>query len=170
MNRLIGILALTLSVILLGFALSNDASAQQKTLREQLIGSWTLVASDNYAPDGTLRQLLGPNPKGSLILGADGRYAQIQVDPDRPKFKSNNRLTGTPEENTAAVKGATAQFGTWSVDEKEKMLTYKVEGALYPNSQGGTESRLVTLTGDELKYTNPGAAGGRAEVIYRRLK
>jgi len=154
----------------LGLALNDDVIAQQKTLKEQLIGSWTLVSSDNYAPDGTRRLLLGPNPKGLLILGADGRYAQIQVDPNRPKFKSGNRLEGTPEENTAAVRGATASFGRWSVNEAEKTLTYNVDDALYPNAQGGNETRSVALTGDELKYINSGAAGGRAEVVYRRAK
>ena len=159
-----------LGLVAIGFAWSDRASAQGKSFRDQFIGSWSLVSSDNYTPDGTKRQLLGPTPKGILILGADGRYAQIQVDPNRPKFKSSNRLEGTPEENTAAIKGATAQFGTWSVSEADKTLTYNVDDAVWPNSAGGVEKRTVALTGDELKYTNPGAAGGRAEVIYRRMK
>jgi Lipocalin-like domain len=171
MSRIFRIITLTVSVMFLGLVMNDDASAQQKTLREQLIGSWKLVSSDNYAPDGTRKPTFGPNGIGSLILNADGRYTQIQVDPDRPRFKSNNRLTGTPEENTVAVQGTTASFGTWSVDEATQALTYHVEGALYPNAQGGTERRVVILNGDEMKYVNKGGPGGSyGEVIYRRIK
>jgi hypothetical protein len=154
-----------------GFALlPGSAIAQQKSLKEQLVGTWTLVSNDNIAPDGTRRQLLGPNPKGILILDANGRYAAIQVDPNRPKFKINNRLEGTPEENKAAMRGATASFGTWSVNEADRTLISNVEGALFPNSQGTVVRRSITLTGDELRYINPETAGGRAEAVYRRAK
>ena len=38
-----------------------------------------LLCNDNVAPDGTKRQLFGPNPKGLLILAANGQFAQIMV-------------------------------------------------------------------------------------------
>jgi hypothetical protein len=74
---------LSLSVITaLGLALlPGSALSQQKSLQKQLTGTWTLVSNDNVAPDGTKRQLYGPNPKGILILDANGRYAQIYVRP-----------------------------------------------------------------------------------------
>ena len=52
------------------------------------------------------------------------------VHPDRPNFKVNNRLEGTPEENTAAVHGTTATFGTWSVDEASTTLIVRNEGGM----------------------------------------
>src|SRR5258705_11376422 len=91
--------------------LSGSALAQQKPLKDQLAGTWTIVSNDNVAPDGTKRQLFGPNPKGVLILAANGQFAQIMVRADRPNFKANNRLEGTAEENKAAVQGTTATFG-----------------------------------------------------------
>src|ERR1700674_1241380 len=105
---------LSLSVIMaLGLALApGRALSQQKSLKEQLTGTWTLVSADNVAPGGTKRQLFGANPKGILILDASGRYAVVQVRPDRPKFESNNRLQGTPEENKAVLLGTAASFGT----------------------------------------------------------
>ena len=101
----------------LGLALvPGIAVSQQKSLKEQLVGTWTLVSNDNVAPDGTKRQLFGANPKGILILDSGGRYALVQMRPDRPKFAANNRLQGTPEENKAAQEGAVATFGTWLVN------------------------------------------------------
>jgi hypothetical protein len=43
----------------LGLALLPDAAvSQQKSLTEQLVGSWTIISNDNVAPDGTKRQIL----------------------------------------------------------------------------------------------------------------
>ena len=162
---------LSLSVIsALGVALlPGSALAQQKSLKEQLAGTWSIISSENVAPDGNKRQLFGPNPKGILVLSANGQYAQIIVRPDRAPFKVNNRLQGTPEENTAAVHGTTATFGTWSVDEATKTLIVRNEGGMFPNQVGTESKRSVTVTGDQLRVSNPApAAGGRSESVWKR--
>ena len=92
--------------------------------------------------------------------------------PDRPKFKVNNRLQGTPEENARPYAAATASFGTWSVDETSKTVNLRIEGSLLPN-QDGTEGKrtILTLTADELRWLNPSAAsGGQSENAYKRAK
>ena len=144
----------------------------QKNAKEQLVGIWTFVSSDNVAPDGTKRQTFGANPKGLMILDASGRYALLQVDSARPKFVSNNRLQGTPEENKAAVAGTVASFGTWSVNEADKTVVLHIEGSLYPNQEGTDGKRpIVSLTADELKWANPApGAGGRSENVYKRAR
>jgi hypothetical protein len=48
--------------------LPGTALSQQKTLKEQLIGTWIVVSADSTAPDGKKEQLYGPNPKGILVL------------------------------------------------------------------------------------------------------
>ena len=74
--------------------LPGDAISQQKSLKDQLIGTWVLISNDKIEQDGTRRQQFGPNPKGLMILDAGGRYTLIQIDPNRPKFKINNRQIG----------------------------------------------------------------------------
>ncbi len=154
----------------LGLALlPGSALAQQKSLKEQLAGTWTIISNDNVAPDGTKRQLFGPNPKGILVLAANGQYAQIIVLPARPNFKVNNRLDGTPEENKAAVHGTTAAFGTWSFDEASKTLIVRNEGGMFPNQVGTESKRSITLTGDQLRVSNPApGSGGRSESVWKR--
>jgi hypothetical protein len=160
------------AITALGFAcLSGHAVAQQQTLRQQVVGSWVLVSNDNVAPDGAKRQLYGPNPKGILILAADGHYAQVQVNPDRPKFKGKTRLDGTPEENKAAMAGTVAHFGTWSVNEAENTLVMRSEGNLFPNDGENESKRAVVLSGDKLTYANPSpGGGGSSESVYKRAK
>ena len=163
----------TSAITVLGLAvLAGSAAAQQKTLKEQLVGTWTLVANDNVAPDGTKRQIFGPNPKGILMLDANGRFAQVSVNPSRPKFKGSTRLDGTPEENKAVVAGTVASFGTWSVNEADKTMVIRPDGNIYPNAEGIDQRRtVVSITGDEFKYVNPtSTAGGSTEAVYRRVK
>src|SRR4051812_42321918 len=127
------------------------------------------ATNDNVALDGTKRQLFGPNPKGILVLAANGQYAQIIVLPDRPNFKVNNRLNGTPDENTASVHGTTATFGTWSIDEANKTLTVRNEGSMFPNQVGTESKRTITVTGDQLRVSNPNpASGGKSESVWKR--
>jgi Lipocalin-like domain len=152
--------------------LPSQTPAQQKSLKEQLVGAWTVVSSNNVAPDGSKRQLFGSNPTGVVILDASGRYAQILVRPGRPKFVSNNRMQGTPEENKAAQEGAVAHHGTWTVNETDKTVVLKIETAVYPN-QDGTEAKrtISSVTTDELKWVNPASgAGGTTETVWRRAK
>jgi len=164
---------LSLTTIAFGFVLlSSGAIGQQRTLKEQLIGTWALISNENVAPDGTKRQPFSATPKGVLILEANGRYAQVFTRPGRPKFKSNNRLTGTPEEIKSAWDGALAHFGTWSVIEADKTVILRVDGSFYPNQEGSEDKRLVeSLTADELKFVNAASTpGGRTEAAFRRLK
>ena len=151
--------------------LAGSAASQQQSLKDRLVGSWAIVSNDNTAPDGTKRQIFGPNPKGILMLGADGRYALVVVNPDRPRFKGKSRLEGTPEENKAAIAGTVASFGAWSVDESTNILVTSIEGNLFPNDEGGDQRRIITLSGDELRMVNPNpGSGGRAEIVFRRAK
>src|SRR5712671_1743318 len=116
MNRryiisLSGIAALGLAIV------SSDAMGQQKSLKEQLTGIWTLVSSETTAPNGTKQQPMGANPKGILMLDAGGQYSAMMIQANRPKFKSRNRAEITTEEFAAASKGTIAQYGSWSVNE-----------------------------------------------------
>jgi hypothetical protein len=151
--------------------LPGSALSQQKSLKDQLVGQWTLVSFENTAADGTKRHLYGANPKGLFMFAANGKYAQVQVKPDRPKFEANNRLQGTPEENKVALAGTYATFGTWSVNETEGTLIRHIEGsASFPNEEGRDTKWSVTLTGDELKVSVPApAAGGRTDLLLKRV-
>jgi hypothetical protein len=151
--------------------LPSIATGQQKSLKDRLVGSWTIVSNDNVAPDGTKRQIFGPNPKGILMLSADGRYALVVVNPARPRFKGKTRLEGTPEENQAVIAGTVAAFGGWSVDEATNVLVTRIEGGLFPNDDGTEQRRIIALSGDELRMVNPSpGSGGRAEIVFRRAK
>ena len=155
----------------LGLALlPGSAPAQQKSLKEQLVGAWTLVSSSTKMPDGT--PAWGSNPIGLTIFTDNGRYAVQIMRSDLPKFASNSRVKGTPEEYKAVVVGSIASFGTYTVNEANKTLTIRYEASTYPNRKGTDETRAFVIQGDELRVTNPAPStgAGASELVYRRAK
>jgi hypothetical protein len=170
MTRLGTLTITTVSLLFLGLApLSDPAIAQQTTKinKAQLIGSWTLVSNTATRPGGTF----GPND-GVAIFEANGRFSLQLVRSDLPKFASNNRDTGTPDENKAVVQGSITYFGTYSVNEADGTMMFHIERCSFPNWNGTDQKRLiVSLTAEELKYTNPAASvGGTAELAWKRVK
>jgi lipocalin-like protein len=160
------------AIMVFGFALlPGIALSQQKSLKEQLVGAWTLVSIVNTSSSGTKRDLFGTNPKGLLIFDAGGRYVSVATKRDRTEFKSRNREKWTADEYKAAVLGTRAQFGTWSVNETSRVLIQQIEGSITPNNDGTEAKRSISFVGDELTLaTTDVAREGSNVMIYRRAK
>ncbi len=110
------------------------------------------------------------NPEGILMLDEAGRYTLVLLRPDLPTFASNNRTSGTQEENKAVVQGSIAHFGTYSV-EGDDTLVFRIEAGTFPNWNGAEQKRPFTLTGDKLEYTVPAASGGgTAQLVWTRAR
>jgi Lipocalin-like domain len=151
----------------------SDAGAQQKSLRDRLVGTWHFVIAEVTAPDGKKSLPFGPTPRGILIFTAEGDFAQIHIASDVPKIASGNRLAATPEEYAGIMRGTIAQFGTYTVDEEKKTFTYKIVSSTFPNWEGILQIRTIDkLTDDEFINTNPqvGAGRGSAYNLYRRSR
>ena len=163
--RVMAILAVALT--------GGQAVAQQKSLRDQIVGTWNFVVAEVNAPDGKKSFPFGETPKGLLVFTSDGHFSQIHVASDVPKFASGNRLTGTPEEYATIMRRSLSVFGTYSVDEAKKTVTFKIVSSTFPNWEGEAQERKIDkLTADEFVNTNPNVAGGRgsASNFYKRVK
>src|SRR6202035_1872310 len=112
-----GIFSLS-AIAALGLAmLPTGAVSQPRTLKDQLVGAWTLVSIIATDKAGGKSDRRGPNPKGLLIFEANGRYSLLTSRSDIPNFKIDNVNQGTAEEYKAVVTGMIANVGTWSVDD-----------------------------------------------------
>ena len=65
MNRRTTLALSTTALLCLGIALPGAALAQQKSLREQLTGTWTIVSNDNVARTAPSGSFLVPIRKAS---------------------------------------------------------------------------------------------------------
>jgi hypothetical protein len=169
---IISVAAIALGVV----TMTTGALAQQKPLKDQIVGTWSLLLVDNMRADGTRVPAYGPNPKGAVIFTADGHYS-LQIMRDvRPKFASNNREAGNPDEYKAAVHGMISHFGTYSINEADKTLNLRIAGSSFPNWDETSQKRTITaLVGDDLTWTNPTpstapAGNVRSELAWRRVK
>ena len=136
----------------------NGAVAQSA---KDLVGTWTLVSADAY----------GPNPKGTLMFDANGHFSSQFIRSDLPKYASNNRAQGTPEEYKATVQGYIGYFGTYSLNGTD--LLFHIEGSSFPNWDGTDQKRTnVSVTGDQLQYSQPtpSAGGSPIVVVWKRAK
>ena len=169
MNRLI-LPVITGSALIFGFALPSEKAVAQTTAKD-LVGTWTLV-SVTLERDGKKTDFYGPNPQGQMTFDPNGRISFMVTRSDLPKFASNNRQAGTPEENKAVVQGSLAYFGTYSVDEAAKTVTVHIEGCSFPNWNGIDQKRSFSISGDELKWGTPTTSlgSGTALDVFKRAK
>jgi hypothetical protein len=158
----------TIVAVCLGTVLFVGPNSAQSS--NDILGSYTLVSAVMDL-NGNKSDTYGPNAKGVLTLDANGRYVLVFMRASLPKFASNNRMTGTPDENKAIVQGSFASFGTYSINTAEKTIIFCIESATFPNWDGDEQKRSFTLSGDDLKYVVSAASGGGiATVTWKRAK
>lgn len=160
----------TASALIFGVFLPREEAGAQTTAKD-IVGTWSLV-SITLEKDGKKVDFYGPNPQGQATYEPNGRVSVIVTRSDLPKFASNNREAGTPEENKAVVEGSIAYFGTYSVSETDKTITIHIEGSTFPNWKGLDQKRSFNVSGDELNITNPRSSTGTGsnQQVWKRAK
>jgi hypothetical protein len=171
MNRLATILTTTTALACLAVGLSTSISlAQHKSLEQQLVGTWTLVSSDQVRSDGSSVKQFGANPKGINVFDANGRFFVMVASADILQMASN-----TPSKVNYVEKGglrveSIAFYGTYTVNEAQKIVFLHLDASTFPNQDGTDRSRTITsLTADELRFNNPAAMiGVEVHQVWKR--
>jgi len=126
----------------LGFTGAQRPAAPASSIKDQVIGTWRLVARDVVRPDGSssLDPAYGPKyPIGYIMYDKTGHMAVQFMGLDRPDNQSSLAYD--------------AYFGTYTIDEKSKPMTvtHHLEGSLNPTAVGRDRVRDLLLNGDQLK-------------------
>lgn len=151
------------------------ASAAHGETRAGFVGSWELVSVENRASDGSVTQPFGAAPHGRITYTPEGfMSAQVMRDA-RPAFGGAASLFGgSATEKTAAYDGYLAYYGRYAVDAEAGTVTHRIEGSLFPNWSGSTQTRHYAFDGDSLTLTSPpfDAEGKRivVHVVWRRAR
>jgi hypothetical protein len=164
MKRLVGfnlILALGMT------ASAGQAAAQEKMIRDQLVGTWTIVSCAG-ANGGTPAACAAP--RGGMIFGAGGRFAVVWAGTARKLTGGGGgRARRSPEEYKAAAEGLVAIFGNWTFDEAGQRFSFRTEASLFSNGGEGGQTFSFIRTGDELKVVQvEGNAGNGNSYVFRR--
>lgn len=159
------------------FLLSLSAAVMAMTVaahaeeRNRLVGSWTLVYVNDERAEGPALPLFGPRPAGILMFDNAGNYSLQVCASGRPKFAAGNRLLGTTEEYRAAASACNTHWGRYAVKEREGVIVFNIEHALFPNWEGTTQSRPFRLMNGLLRYqvTRPSIEAENPIVVWRRM-
>ena len=145
-----------------------DALDQKQSLKEQLVGTWTLLSWEQRKGDGTKVERYGTSPKGIAFFDAGGRYIITVMRSDRAKYASNALWQGTPDENKEIADGTITYFRTYSISEADSTIAIHVVGSSFPNWNGTDQKRFVAITGEQLTLTVRPSDGDAVDVIWKR--
>ena len=157
MNRRATLAAVSASLLLAAFV----APAGAQTIKS-VAGTYTVISIPAY----------GDNARGMMVLDANGHYSIVAGRTTLPKFAANSRVKGTAEENKAVIDGSIAHFGTYTIDDGGKSITFHIKMSTFPNWDGTSAKRALKMAGDQLTYTVtvPSAGGPPNDVVWKRIK
>ena len=119
-------------------------------LAAAILGVWKLKSREDVDDTGQIRidPLLGLDPLGILCFAPSHFAAQFMKRDRSPQ--ENVAQPVQAKNNTVAVNGYDAYFGTYSIDEIAGTLTTHLEGAISPANVGNTYIRNVRVVDNEL--------------------
>lgn len=124
------------------------APASAQSLKDQLIGTWSVESNIEEYADGK-KVSWDPSMKGMVMFDAGGRFSLMLAE-----LGNRKKVDGNPALNPAGK--MISYFGTYTVNEADKTLTYKIVGASSPLWDGTEQKRVVTINGSTL-VTKPAA-------------
>jgi hypothetical protein len=153
------------TLLITSFMLVTPAMAEPQSW---LVGTWKLVSSIQIE-NGQTKENFGSHPLGQVMFDANGQFSNIVLRSDLPPFGVNNRTAGTPDENSAVVKGSIAYFGTYTLNGET--LNLHIEGGTFPNWDNTDQTRIVHLTGEQFTWDNAASSGGgSSKLVFQRIK
>jgi hypothetical protein len=124
--------------VLLALAVPQIAGAQ--SLKEKIVGAYTLVQGSEVFADG---KTVVPWAKGSLQISPTGRVSFFVLSKERTKTDSVRTPAGP----------MVAWYGEYVVDEAAKTVTVTIEGASSPAFEGLKRVQAVTFQRDTMTWT-----------------
>jgi Lipocalin-like domain len=167
----LGKLAVFVLFLLGSDLMMQSAMGQQKPLKDQLAGTWTLISWEQTNPDGSKQQQFGANPTGIAFFDTAGHYIISVMRSDRANYKIDNfgqLAQVTAEESKATALGTITYFGTYTVNEADRIIAIHVDASSFPNWNGTDLERLFEVTPDRLKLTVRPPRGGTVDVLWKR--
>jgi len=139
--------AATIAAIAVGFFTLGEIEAQPRSVAEQLVSSWILVAVDKQAGSDTPVRARAPH--GLLVLDRAGNaFEFFGATPVRPQGAA------APTGPLATFEEYGGFWGRYTVDTSAGRIDFAAEAGVSPSVQGLKFSRSFELDGDRLVVTS----------------
>ncbi len=135
----IGLLLLTTFAACAGSPKETAGNSEIKD--DGLVGTWRFISMEARSPKGKVIYPYGISLFGRLIYTADGFMSVLLMNPDRPRFSSDDPMAGTSDEIEAAFRGFDAYCGTHTIDTQRATVTHHIQASKFPNWIGTDQVR-----------------------------
>jgi len=124
-------------------------SSSSINLEDAIQGTWWLLSREDHTREGQQRidPILGADPIAILVY-AKGHFAAQFMKKDRSADSIVQSTAG--KNNTAAVGGYDAYFGTYQVMRETGQVRHVLMGSINPSNIGLTVYRDLQVNGDQL--------------------
>ena len=138
-------------------------------LSAQLPGTWELVSRIDVTASGDRRvePSLGDDPVAMLIYDRSGHFAAQFMKRDRSVAASD--APPGASNNSRAVGGYDAYFGTYTVDDAQGTVTQRLAAALSKENVGSVLTRAMTVEGNALTIELQ-TTSAQGEAVTRTLR
>jgi len=130
---------------------------KREDLANAILGVWSLISREDYSRDGERMfcPALGADPLGTLCFAPRHFAAQFMRRDRLAESGAAAASAPAPESapasnNSVAVGGYDAYFGTYALDVAGGRITVRLEGALSPANIGQEFLREIRVEGDQL--------------------
>lgn len=161
--RKIGVFVIGLITVTLLASPSSQSETNGGADAKPFIGTWRLVSFTQL--DGQPVPDRGTHPTGLIYYDATGQMA-AQIMPDSPPRRAFAGSEPTPEEALAALRGYTAYFGTYTVDERARTVTHHREGNIKA-ALNDVVRRYEFLPGDRVALM---PVENQTRLVWERVK
>jgi hypothetical protein len=128
-------------------AVGHPPGTAPETRRAPLVGTWRLVAIDG-GPENDVNR--GAKPTGILMYDPHGLMS-VQIMPDRPR--ATWRGLPTPAQALEAIRGYTAYWGTYTIEDQTHTVTHHRQGMIDGGMVDYVRQFQVTDGGNRLTLT-----------------
>jgi hypothetical protein len=147
-----------------------QTTESEQTVREKLIGTWTLVSTEEKLRNGSTRPYpdLGPEAKGYLMYTGDGHMCALLMKPNQPKWHDD--IYPTDPEKLSAGSGFTSYCGTYTIDAKRHVIVHHPRVSYSPNFIDTNQPRPYRFEADRLVLSDtiPDGEVERWTIIWQK--
>jgi hypothetical protein len=135
-----------------------------------MLGVWLLRSREDYDAQGTrhIDPFLGADPLGILSF-APHHFAAQFMNRDRSSAPAGGPAGAN---NSAAVNGYDAYFGTYTLDLAAGTIATRLEGSVSPANIGMVFTRAIRVVGDrlfiQLATTTPSGVAVTRTLVWDR--
>lgn len=159
----IGGVVLVVVVLGAGWLAEAGQDRSQAELRKPFVGTWRLVSIEG----GNNPTVRGSKPTGIIVYDAHGNMAaQIQPDRERPKYAG----PPTPEQALERMRGYTAYFGTYTIQEQARTVTHHRQGMLDAGAVDFVRSFTLSPDGNRITLIPVGGTGTPTQLTWERVR